>query len=188
MEIAAPSDGIHLTWQYCQNTKQAHEDLSVPFAALVELLAPVDGMHVLQYPPTLCGNCKSALNCYAEIDFERSMWRCPVWCEAILTSHASSRVHCGISSTPHSINTCSTERRSAHIPCKKVSDRYYGTVVLCKLCLPTTEASRSTTCQQSCSRASMWWSTNCQPPPSPSSLLYACFCWTCAWTRKTWLQ
>lgn len=85
MEMAAPTDGIYLTWQYCQNTKSAHEELSVPFAALVELLAPVEGMHVVQYPPSLCGNCKSALNCYCEVDYDRSMWRCPVWYDALST-------------------------------------------------------------------------------------------------------
>jgi hypothetical protein len=79
MATAAPGDGIHLTWQYCLNTKPSHEELCVPFSALIELLAPVEGMHVLQYPPSLCGNCKSALNCYSEVDYERSMWRCPVW-------------------------------------------------------------------------------------------------------------
>jgi hypothetical protein len=75
----AVTDGIHLTWQYCHSTKAAHDDLPIPFSALVELLCYVEGMPVLPYPPTYCGHCKSALNCYCEVFFDRNMWRCPVW-------------------------------------------------------------------------------------------------------------
>lgn len=76
----AMEDGIHLTWQYCHSTKGNHDELAVPFSALVELLRPLEGMHVLPYPPSFCGQCKSTLNCYAEVDFGNSLWRCPLWC------------------------------------------------------------------------------------------------------------
>eukprot|EP00892_Ulva_mutabilis_P000729 jgi/Ulvmu1/10657/UM066_0038.1 len=71
-------DGVHLTWEYCHSTRTAHDELPIPFSALAELLRPVDGMHVLPYPPSFCAQCKSALNCYCEVDFGQSVWRCPL--------------------------------------------------------------------------------------------------------------
>jgi hypothetical protein len=175
MEMAAPGDGIHLTWQYCQSTKASHEELSVPFSALIELLAPVEGMHVLQYPPSLCGNCKSALNCYCEVDYERSMWRCPVWCAPVYTA---------LCCVPSSSSPGFLEALS-RAPCGQSLILQYDAVALCKLSQAIIEALPSSTCQQSCLLGAMLWSMSCQPRLSLLNPPSACSFWICAYQRRT---
>jgi hypothetical protein len=74
------TDGIDLAWACCRSVRGRHDELPVPFSALVTLLTPIPHIQALPYAPSECRKCRCALNCYCRIDFSYGTWMCPLWC------------------------------------------------------------------------------------------------------------
>ncbi|KAF7684469.1 Protein transport protein SEC23 [Astathelohania contejeani] len=79
-------DGIRLTWNLWPAGPMTTDALQVPIACLYT--PRKNGAPVLDYEPINCSGCRSILNPYCTIDFDRKEWRCAL-CDkrSILPSH-----------------------------------------------------------------------------------------------------
>ncbi|GKT35348.1 Protein transport protein Sec23A [Aduncisulcus paluster] len=74
------SNGLRCTWNVWPSSKQAAVKLSVPVSMLYSPMKQISGLKKLPYKPVMCPRCRSVLNPYCSINFERKTYLCP-FCE-----------------------------------------------------------------------------------------------------------